>query len=57
MHPSLETDYFKDRACEFFAWFPVKTSTGWAIWTDIVEVWTFHWESGWEMHFEKLYAG
>lgn len=52
-----DVDYFTDRGNEFFAWLPVKTTTGWAIWTDCVEIWDWDRERGWRMHFEKLYSG
>lgn len=48
----------QDRAREFFAWLPVKTrNAGWTVWTDCVEVWDWDRQKGWEMHFERLYAG
>lgn len=54
---SFEREHYRYVAREFFAWLPVKTVTGWAIWTDCVEVWTLDPHRGWEIHFEKLYKG
>lgn len=51
---SFEREHYRDEVREFFAFLPVKTIHGWALWVDCLEVATFRHETGWKTHFEKL---
>lgn len=56
MYFEHELEAYEHKGKEFFAYLPVKTKTGWTIWRDVVEIWSWTRANGWHKHHEKLYA-